>query len=222
MPDLTTLSAVKDWLPIASGVTADDALLSGLITGVSSDFLRAIERPDLLTADYTEVRQGDGDTRLSLRHWPVTAVSALTVGGATVTASADKIARGYYFDADLDPERRTQLFLAGGLVFTDAAVVSLSYSAGYATVPGDIAQAVVEWVCQRYKGRPNSSTVSRRSTEGAEVRVDLSDAPETTKAVIERYRVCWPSTDKRSDDREYRVTRINRTYNQSSTGAKAE
>lgn len=223
MPDLTTLTAVKDWLPIPSGTVTDDTLLSGLITSASDDFLRAIERPDLLTADYTEVRQGDGDTRMSLRHWPVTAVATLTVGGVAVTASADQIAPGYYFDADLDPERRTQLYLAGGITFTDLAVVKLAYSAGYATVPTDVEQAVKEWVCARYKGRPNVSAASRRSTEGADMRVDLSDAPETTKGVIARYKICWPSQDKRTDDRNYRVTRINKTYNQSmGAGVKGE
>jgi hypothetical protein len=222
MADLTTLEDVKSWLPIPSTTAAEDPLLQELITSVSADFLRAIERPDLLEEDYTEVRTGDGGTRLSLRHWPITDVTSLTVAGTAVAASADKMARGYYFDEDLDPERRTILYLAGGLAFTDAATVKLEYTAGYADAPEDVAQAVKEWVCARYKGRPNATAVARRSTEGADVRVDLSDAPETTKAVIARYKVCWPSQDKRTDDRNYRVTRINRTYNQTDVNSGAK
>ena len=46
--DLTTLATLKQWLPIASGTTTDDATLAQLITGVSMDFQRATARPDLL------------------------------------------------------------------------------------------------------------------------------------------------------------------------------
>src|ERR1700744_850024 len=102
MPDLTTLTAVKAWLPIPSGTTSEDALLSGLISSTSADFMRATNRVDLLAADYSETRPGDGASRMILRHWPINSIEALTISGATIPESSDQIQPGYYFDEDLD------------------------------------------------------------------------------------------------------------------------
>jgi hypothetical protein len=210
LPDLTTLDAVKGWLAITQ--TGSDAILTALVTSTSADFLRAIERTDFLAADYTEVREGDGNSRLAMRHWPITAVTALTVAGTTIAASADKIAPGYYLDADLDPERINQLYLVGS-TFTDVAQVVVAYAAGYAEPPDDVAQAVIEWVAARYKGRPGAGVSSQREVGGEHVTYDReAPMPPTTAAVAERYKREWPSLNKRDDDRDYRVTRINRTF----------
>lgn len=211
MADLTTLAKVKAWLPIVASTTSEDTLLSGLITSTSADFMRSIRRPDLLTATYTEIREGDGANRLLLRHWPITAVSLLTIGGVTINPSTDQIAPGWYLDVDIDPERLNQLYLAV-YNFLDGATIVVEYAGGYSAVPADIEQAVIDWVVYRYKGRPNVGTVSRRSTEGEDVRVEALDAPTTTKAVIMRYCRELPSIDRRGDDRQQAITRINRTY----------
>src|SRR5690349_8883351 len=100
MADLTTLQNLKQWLPIPSNTTAEDPILSRQITATSADFMRSTNRPDLLTAQYTEVRNGDGGARMILYHWPITAITSLAVNGVTVAPSADKIAPGFYFDTD--------------------------------------------------------------------------------------------------------------------------
>ena len=208
MPDLTTLADLKSWLAIPVTQTGSDAALTSLVSATSEDFLRAIERTDLLTANYTEVREGDGGPRLALRHWPITAVTSLTIANAVVTASADQIAPGWYFDQTLDPEHQNQLYLAG-LDFTDGAVISLSYAAGYLVPPLDIAQAVIEWAADRFKGRPGALISSQREAGGEHVAYDKEGPmPATTEAVADRYRRTWPSLDKRQDDLDYRVTRI--------------
>jgi len=212
--DLTTFEAVKAWLAIPSAQTGSDVTLTGLVTSTSADFLRAIERTDFLTASYTEVREGDGNIRMAMRHWPVTAVTSLTVAGTAISASADKIASGYYLDEDLDPERINQLYLVGS-AFTDAAQVVVAYVAGYVEPPGDVVQAVIEWVADRYKGRPGAGVSSQREAGGEHVTYDReAPMPPTTAACVERYKRSWPSLDKRGDDRDYRVTRINRTFTQ--------
>lgn len=212
MPDLTTTAAVKAWLAIPSNQNGSDTIFDALVTSTSADFLRAIKRTDFLAADYAEVREGDGGSRLVMRHWPINTVATLKVGAATITASDDQVADGYYFDEDLDPERLNEIYLVGS-VFTDLATVQVAYNAGYAEVPEDVAQAVVEWVAARYKGRPGAQLNSQREAGGEHVTYDReAPMPPTTAAVAERYTRDWPSLDKRNDDRNYRVTRINRTY----------
>lgn len=198
--DLTTLVNVKLWLPIPTTQTSEDDTLQRLITATSNDFMRATMRPDLLTADYTEVREGDGASRMILRHWPITAATALTVGGVAIPASADKVAPGWYVDTDLDPERRWELYLAG-FVFADGQPVTVAYSAGYATVPGDIEQAVIDWVTYRYKGRPTVGIAQQKfgGRSGDEVKTEEVDIPLTTQSVIAKYTRAIPSLDRTAE-----------------------
>jgi hypothetical protein len=215
--DLTTVSTLKLWLPIATDNTGDDATIARLTTAVSLDFMRATNRPDLLQATYTEVRQGDGGRRMITYHWPIVAVDTLTVGGSAITASADKLANGYYFDADIDPERIWNLYL-NGYTFTDAAPVQIAYTAGYVSpgatpadgqiaLPEDIEQAVIDWCAYRYKERPQVASTQRRSNQGESVQSQLIDAPPNVLQVIERYKRQLPSTDRRAEAREERVQR---------------
>lgn len=203
--DLTNISDLKLWLPIPAGTTSEDPLFSRLITATSNDFVRAIKRPDLLAAAYSEVRQGDGANRMILYHWPINSIATLTIAGAAVTASADKVAPGYYFDQDIDPERMWNLYLVGQ-TFTDAATVAISYNAGYATIPADIAQAVIDWVVYRYKGRPNVDT-TRRSQQGESVQIEQVDAPGSVLSVIDRYTKTLPCLDRRNEERDERIQR---------------
>lgn len=200
MADLTTLLDVKTWLPIPSTTMADDAKISRLITATSADFMRAVNRPDFLAATYTELREGDGATRIVLRHWPVNTVASLTVGGTTVpAASSDHVTTpGWYIDSDLDPERQAQVYLAG-LTFTDAAIVAITYNAGYTAVPGDVAQAVIDWVAYRYKGIPNIGATRRRDNLGDSVAVEEIGMPLTTQSTIDRYRREIPSLSRREE-----------------------
>ncbi len=215
--DLTIIENVKTWLPISTANNTDDASITRLITAVSMDFMRATKRPDLLLADYTEVHQGDGSTRMTVFHWPIAAVEQLSIAGVTIPASADKIAAGWYVDQDIDPERSWQIYL-NGYTFTDSAAVQVNYSAGYVqpgmdpttgqiALPADIEQAVIDWVGYRYKGRPNVGVAMRRATEGETLQTEHVDAPPNVLQVIERYKRELPSFDRRGDERVERNTR---------------
>ena len=190
MADLTTLTSVKNWLGVPLGNTSQDALFSQLITATSADFLRAIKRPDLLTASYTETREGDGSRRLILRHWPVTDITTLKLAGADVpqqNPTATPPVDGYYLDAGADPERAFVLYLSGDLVFTDQAAILITYDAGYAATPDDIAQAVTEWVAYRYTKKAYTGQTQNRSVEGESTHIEESTIPPNTQRVIGMY-----------------------------------
>jgi hypothetical protein len=201
--DLTTLAAVKAFLALSTTNTADDTTITNLIQACSVDFQRAANRPDLIADDYTEVRQGDGGQRICLFHWPINTVAALTVGGVSIPVSADKIAPGFFFDQDIDPERSFNLYLIGQ-AFTDSATVKITYNAGYETAPFDISQAVAEWVAQRYKQRPTIGATQVRSVEGESVQQTEVAAPANTLACIERYKRRIPSVSRRYDEEQMR------------------
>jgi hypothetical protein len=214
--DLTTIETLKLWLPIAATNTVDDATISRLITACSDDFMRATARPDLLATAYDEVRVGDGSTHLVLYHWPIAAVTTLTVGTETIAKSADKIAAGWFLDADIDPERRFDLWLAGGEYFTDGDNVKIAYLAGYVqpgvpvgegiALPEDIEQAVIDWCAYRYKERPNVGATNRRAAGGEASQTPLVDTPPNVLQVIERYKRKMPCLHRRDEERQDRLS----------------
>ena len=188
MADLTTLGAVKTWQgALAPANTTADTLLSSLITSTSADFLRAVERTDLLQNTYTENRIGDGSCRLVLRHWPVTSVTSLKISGSAVPQQSTGV-DGWYLDASGDPERGFVLYLSGALTFPDGGAIPVSYVAGYSSTPSDVAQAITEWVVFRYARKASSGVTQSRGVEGENAHFEEFDMPPNTRRVIAAYK----------------------------------
>jgi uncharacterized phiE125 gp8 family phage protein len=184
--ELCKLTDVKAWLGLKE--SDDDPMLSRLILATSADFARVTNRPDFGgEEDYTDVFTGDDAFRAVLRHFPITEVTKVTVDGVEVEASADGTADGWYVDVPPDPERNHTVLLIGS-VFTDGVQCAIEYSAGYAEVPADIAQAVIEWVAYRYRSRGFIGQQSKHLATGETVSFQNMLMPEGTKAVAEHYR----------------------------------
>lgn len=211
--DLTTATAVYNWLGVGTSPPAlMAAIVPDLITSCSADFLRELGRTDFYPATtYTEVRDGDGDVRMTMRHKPINAITSVTIAGVAIPASPDKIQAGYYIDSDIDPELVDQLWVNGGI--TDGAAVVVVYSAGYATAPADVSQVVTEWVADRYTDRTGTGKSSQRAAGGEHVSYEHEEdeIPPQVMRVIEKYQRTRPSVDKRKDDRDYRITKITKT-----------
>jgi hypothetical protein len=106
-----------------------------------------------------------------------------------IPESTNDVAPGWWIDADVDPERRYELYLDGKVyTFLDQREYSITYNAGYATVPPDAAQAVIEWTSQRYKGRQAIGQTQKHMSTGDSVSTPESEIPASVKRVIERYR----------------------------------
>jgi hypothetical protein len=134
--DLISLAAVKAWLSVQN--TNDDTLLSRLISQVSRSITNITNRPGFLPANYTEVGNGIGGTRLMLRNWPVISVASVTIGGHAIPASSALIAgqtyqRGWILDpSDSNPADTMQaISLRGWEFWPGQQNVIVSYTAGY-------------------------------------------------------------------------------------------
>ena len=135
------------WTAYASGgfVGVDDPLLTTLITASSAWIKNFINR-DIVQTSYTETYDGTGASRLMLANYPVTAVASLTVDGLAVAASTGYGITGYIFDSN-------SIAYIGGSFDEDYGNVQVSYTAGYVTVPYDLAQACMELVAEAYRYR---------------------------------------------------------------------
>ena len=146
MPDLTTLDNVKAWLPDMAAVTSSDALLSRLISAASQAVCVYTGRGGFDVEAYAEVYDGAGRSTLLLRQWPAVAVTSVAVScGAPPDA--------FSLEPPLAGGGAQRLTLERGVFPRGVANVTVSYTAGYATTPLDVEQAVIELVGERFRAR---------------------------------------------------------------------
>lgn len=180
--DLTTLAGVKLFLGIQND--ADDALLSSLISQISFAISNYTNR-NLLSQSYVERYDGNSSSILMLRQHPITAVSALAINGAAVSASPDGIAAGYAFDGNY-------VFLTKAIFPKGIQNIQVSYTAGYASVPFDVAEAVTELVADRYRVRGRLGESSKSMAQGGSTSYDMSYMSDKVKGSLSNYRRMIP------------------------------
>jgi hypothetical protein len=181
--DLTDLDQAKAWLGVSG--TGTDALISSLITSVSAFVVGYLGR-QVLSASYVETYRGNGQAEMLLRNFPITAVSSVAFAGRTMTTAADPVAltSGFLFD-----DRALSLV---GARFPLGLPVVVNYTAGYASVPADIAQATVELVGEAFRRRERIG-VSSKSLGGQEVvSFSVKDMNDTARALLAPYQVLAP------------------------------
>jgi hypothetical protein len=138
--DLATLADVKTWLSGSSGIgSSDDGLLSRLITDVSGAITAYLGRPSLTPRAFVERLDGNGKTRLFLRHYPVLQVTSLVVDrcdvlAAPTPAAGTPCAKGYLLEGwdGLPPGRPQALDVFHTFYRNGRQNVLVDYTAGYA------------------------------------------------------------------------------------------
>lgn len=180
MPDLTTLEAVKETGAVRTD--AHDPFLARLIAS-ASEFVVQYANREILQATHTEDLDGPGGKILVLRHFPITAVSALSVDGTPYSAYSSS-GIGYKFD-------RHALYLFGGIFTRGRQNVAVTYTAGYATVPPDVEQAVIEAVVMRFKEATKIGE-GAQSLAGANVSFKFTDLTDFGKVTMNAYRRVVP------------------------------
>lgn len=135
--DLTTLAAVKTALGITTG--EDDSRLSTWITQASKRIETYCNRVFPVETISEVFRLENSFDKLILGRCPVTAITSVTEDGEAVLAADYEIDAGPGFLIRLDDDEPTTW---------PAAKITVAYSAGFATIPADIAWACTELVKQ--------------------------------------------------------------------------
>lgn len=188
--DLTTLGAVKAWLQAGQNPfpDTDDALLTDLVTAASQFIQTWLGRP-IAMADWAEMRDGMGGQRQSFANMPVCAVLSVTVDGIDIppVPEGSSFSAGYVFSP-------TELVLRGYVFTRRAQNVVVTYTAGYAATPPELAQACIELVCQRYRERTRTGEVSKALGGGETVTYSQKDMSDDIKTILSRYQAVAPAT----------------------------
>jgi hypothetical protein len=177
--DLTAIADLKAWVVINN--VADDTLLARLITAVSKRIVTYCSRA-FAQAAYTDAYDGKDTLALPFENFPVSAVSSLTIDGTVIPASPaptslNPAVPGYRFS-------ETMLSLIGCYRFTRGYQnVIVAYTAGYTTIPEDVAQACIEWCAVRYRERDRIGHRSK-SIAGETVSFDIGAMPASVKDAL--------------------------------------
>jgi hypothetical protein len=183
--DLTTLDNVKAWLGLPSAPGDSDTLLSQLITTASNLVTSYLDR-DLIPTTYSEVYDGTGAAWMMLRQSPITAVASISFCGRTLTTPGDPVAgtSGFFFDG-----RRLSLI---GDEFPFREPVAVAYTAGYATIPAAIGQAVNELVGEAFKRRDHIGQSSKTLGGQETVAFSTADMNAAIKTMLAPFRAVAP------------------------------
>lgn len=150
-PTLTTLAALKVYLGIASDVTTEDSRLTALLSATEQSVEKWLGRK-MLSAARTEYFSGSGRPLLILNQRPVTAISGVWVdqsgyGGHGADAFADETE--WELGVDFFPRSLTADESNPGMLEAICGIwpegqqnIKVSYTAGYATIPDDFANAL--------------------------------------------------------------------------------
>lgn len=159
--DLTTVDAVTAWLGINAD-TGDTALLQTLVSAISAYVPQVLNR-QILSAQYTDVRVGNGKDQMLMRQQPITAVSLVELpGGLQISNQVDLMSTitGVATDG-------RKIYLINNF-FPYGVPVRITYTAGWVTPPLDVAQAATELVAEEYTRRQhigeNSHSVGGQTT----------------------------------------------------------
>ena len=186
--DLTTLADAKSWLQTGQDAfpDTDDVLLGRLITA-ASQFIQTWLGRQIASGDWQEVRDGTGGQRLAFANTPVTAVLSLAIDGIAIPPAPPDggYGPGYVFSP-------TELVLRGYVFTRRAQNVIVTYTAGFAATPPDIAQAATELVAARYRERTRIGETSRALDGSETVTYSHQDMSDDVKLLLSQYRALAP------------------------------
>ena len=186
--DLTTLADVTAWLQTGQNrfPAVDDGLLTRLITA-ASQFIQSWLNRQIAVGDWSEIRDGNGGQRMAFANFPVSAVLSLSIDGITVppAPAGGGAGAGYVFSP-------TELALRGYVFTRRAQNVAVTYTAGYSSVPPDIAQACIDLVTERYRARTRIGEVSKAMMSGETVSFSQKDMSDNVRTLLTQYRAVAP------------------------------
>ncbi|MCW2275051.1 hypothetical protein GJ654_09995 [Rhodoblastus acidophilus] len=129
--DLVSLSALKAHLGVQS--SADDILLSSMISQISRAICTWLNRAFLWPRDVTDIFDGNGRNRIQLRNWPVVSVASVSIDGQAIPQSTDGRGFGWLLEPgdDEPPGAMQMIMLRSGVFPRGWQNVTVAYRAGY-------------------------------------------------------------------------------------------
>jgi len=180
--DLTTLAHLRSFLKKQTADTADDALLSSIITRVSKDVATRCNRV-FEAGTVTEYHKGDGTSELLVRRPPVNSVTSIHIDSDRVFGSDTAIDSG---DIIISEEIDGMVILMDDYFDREPAIenVKIIYNGGYTTIPGDLERNVLRLCAWDYLEATQWNNTPVKNEKSVD---DLRD--KVWKEIISHYKV---------------------------------
>lgn len=136
--NLTSLANALQWLGVANDTDGKIARVIGALSTQIQKFLGF----NVLQTSYTRTFDGQGTIRFFVPDLPLVSVQSLTIDGVAIPQgswSGGAQQAGYYNNAN-------SIALIGYYFTRGFQNVTMTYTAGYQTVPADIEQACLDWM----------------------------------------------------------------------------
>lgn len=173
---LTSVANLKAYLSLKT--TTDDDLLARIVVAASKWFESQVARTITLTT-YEHSFVGDDTTLVRLPEAPVTSVSSVMIDDQLIPQALAAADQGWRLVGNV-------IYLKG-YSFSYGSFVQISYTAGFAQVPADIEQAVIEVAADRFQYRSRVGQVTK-SMGGESVSFVSFQIPVQVQTVIDVYR----------------------------------
>jgi uncharacterized phiE125 gp8 family phage protein len=181
---LATRTALRLYLGIDASDTQHDDLLDALID-YASERIESHCRRGFASAELTEYLDGTGTSRIVLSRRPVTALTSVHEDSGRVFAAETQVDSA---DLVLHPERGIVDRL-GAVFARGARTVKVAYTAGYATVPDDVALACVKLAAAWFAhARTGADGVKRESLGGYAAEYAAAPLPADVEGALAPYR----------------------------------
>lgn len=182
---LITSTSMTTILGVTAG-SAEATQVDSMIDSASRLALSVTHRTTLVSTSLTEYYDGDGTDTLHLKAWPITAVTSIHVDDSTPRdwATDDLIDSDEYLIYENDGK-----VVLDGDVFTPGKYnVKVIYTAGYATVPYDLQQAVEDLVIYWYQRQKEKRVGVRSVSVGDKSTSYEVDVPKGVMSTFLRYK----------------------------------
>lgn len=176
---LTTLDRVKQHLNIDSADTDFDDLLTRFINAATSKIEGFLDRK-IKKRSHVEKHDGVGQDQLVVREWPIVSITELKLKDTDHTA-----------DVEPDSEEISIVFKDSsncpGTFGHGRRRISVTYEAGYDTIPSDIEEAAIWTVEYFYDMRSDQRIGVETTSKNAETTRFLPDLPKFVKEMLEKH-----------------------------------
>ncbi len=181
---LATRTALRLYLGIGASDTEHDDLLDALID-YASERIESHCRRAFASAAVTEYLDGTGTSRIVLPRRPVTVLTSIHEDSGRAFAADTEVDPA---DLVLHPERGI-VDRVGGVFARGARTLKVAYTAGYATVPDDVALACVKLAAAWFAhARSGADGVRRESLGGYAAEYAASALPADVEGALAPYR----------------------------------
>lgn len=191
--DLTTLADVKAELGITTGVS--DSVLRRYISSASAAAMQYCNRTfsvEVVSEQFfsdraTRLVRG-GVKPLQLTRWPIISVASVTENSVPLAINTD-------YAIDPANGQLTRLDDCGSAVYWRPLSLTVAYSAGYAAIPLDLADAIIRMVTRRFAAKGRDPNLKQQNIPGVieqqwwiATGTESGNSPDITD-VLDNYRV---------------------------------